>query len=196
MTQLAQIFEDFQRDSIADIRGDLDAGQSDGGAQLSSYEDGYRSGWEDAVKSNNLQVASQADSIAQVLADLDSQRSRVSAQLTGIFVQITQKMCTHLLAETIDDVTLSAAVKHIRQGLKQTAASKLDLSVSPDQYDFFKNAIQDDSMTLSIDRSLEAGKALISAHDEKVEIDATNIAKEVCAILKACENKISIEGLD
>lgn len=168
-------------------------------ARVQGYEAGYKSGWDDAVKSQADDRQAIGAELAQNLRDLSftyfEARDEIISALTPFLEQLVDALFPALLAES----TASSVVAELTSKVHKACDGGGRLYLSPDDLDVVRSLLNDagvENITLLEEEALFSGQARLCAAAREVEFDAERLVIRLRASLGASRDPFEFETED
>lgn len=185
---LSHLYEDFtvhtddpqsapaqSEDEIADVR-------------LEAFEEGYSSGWEDALKAHENGKALLSTALSTCL----EQATLAKQDAFDQFIASAEGLIEGIVKQVLPEMSQSVLGGHLRDILSKSLTTSIDqpivLSVSPEDYDTLVRISEDwlpDTALLKADPSLKAGQADLSLAGSEAHVDLATVTQEVNKAVEA-----------
>lgn len=185
---LSHLYDDFGRSGGAFTGGLMIPDDADEEARLEGFENGYKAGWEDAIKAHEKDSERVAADLAQSLQDMSFTYAEVQSKLLGglspIISQITHALLPRIAIETFG-AQISAEILSL---VKDAAPGAVELTISPDASAVLRAQLNEKiplPFTLAEDAELAPGIAFVRAGNQEREINIDAVLKGVTDAMTA-----------
>ncbi|MEM9343320.1 MAG: hypothetical protein AAGA87_09755 [Pseudomonadota bacterium] len=157
-------------------------------ARVEGYEAGYKSGWDDAVKSQSDDRQAVGAELANNLRDLSftyfEARDEIISALSPFLEQLIDTLFPALLAES----TASSVCAELTSEVHLACDGGARLYLSPDDIEVVRSLLNDarvENVTVIEEELLLSGQARLCAAAREVHFDADRLVKRLRASLSA-----------
>jgi len=168
-------------------------------ARVEGYEAGYKSGWDDAVKSQKDDRQAVGAELAQNLRDLTftyfEARDEIVSALSPFLEQLIDSLFPALLAES----TAASVCAELTSKVHDACDGGSRLYLSPDDLDVVRSLLNEagiENVTLLGEEALFSGQARLCAAAREVQFDADRLVTRLRASLGASHDPYEFETDD
>lgn len=193
--------------SIAHLLEDFGTRQDPGPASLSdeeleslrleAFENGYKAGWEDAIKSRDAEHAQVTGEFARNLQDLSFTYHEAHAQVMQALVPLLQDIVDTVLPETVRSTMGLRVVEQLTEMARDHGAQRIDIVTSPDDVATVQALLDRDfgfPVEAVSDDTLAEGQVFLRMAQEERQIDMeavmAGIRQAVAGLLEENERKL------
>ena len=185
MTALRQLFEDFgEKPGARPLRPSEPEPVSIDveGLKLEAFENGYKAGWDDAIKAQSDDRARISSALGQHLQDLSFTYHEASSQVMNAMTPLLNEMVNVLLPAMARETLGAHIVEQLRDMARDIGKLDVQIAVSPENVEAV-SAILDDSFSFSVqvveDATLAGEQADIRFATTEKQIDLSDLLNAV-----------------
>ncbi|MGB2199806.1 MAG: ABC transporter ATP-binding protein [Pseudooceanicola atlanticus] len=165
--------------------------------RLQSYEEGYKAGWEDAIKSQRDQSAHISDEFARNLQDLSFTYHEAHSQVMQAMTPLIQDIIDVVVPETVKETIGLRVVEQLSEMARRNGAHRVEIIVAPEDADKIRVLLDQDfgfPIEAMSDETLAEGQVFLRMAQEERQIDMeavmSGIRQAVAGILQETERKM------
>lgn len=187
MTALAHLLPDFGKTTVTQQESEIDAEALEV-LKLASFEDGYKAGWDDAVKAQRGDFHRVSSDLAQNLQDLSFTYHEAVNHVVNATAPMLRQMVETLLPALGRDVLVLHLADRLRGALDGLDKPDVVIAVSPADHDTVAPMLEKATslpVRLQSDPMLGAGQADIRFGDTETRIDLGEVLEGVSALVES-----------
>lgn len=175
---IQHLLEDFS----TDVRSESNNTTDDDAVFLESFEQGYKAGWEDAVRATAEEQSHIATDLARNLQDLSFTYHEAHAAILAEIAPVIEQAVMAVIPDMADTGfahQIAAEIKHLTD---QTEATDVILRVAVENLDAVKDLLAPSStlpLRIDVDETLSPGQAHLSFGNRERKIDVSEVVANV-----------------
>ena len=188
MTSTAHMYENFAQSLQETPAAPSLSEEEVEDVKLASFEVGYSSGWEDALRAHEDSKTAVSTALKDCLDRASLSRDSAFDQ----FVASAEMLIDGIVKQILPAISQEVLGQHIRDILVETAQSAIGkrvvISVSPQDFDSMEKISGDwlpEAAELRADSSLKTGQADLSLGDSETHVDLAEVISEVSRAVDA-----------
>jgi flagellar biosynthesis/type III secretory pathway protein FliH len=154
--------------------------------RLSSYEQGYNSGWDDAQAQHDAQIRLEREVVARAIEQIRFTYEDARGTVERALEPVLRAMVTQVLPRAARHGLVPLVIEALQPMIEQARQSGLTLLVPPGQRGGFEAALAGlvlPALTLAEDDSLAEGTARIQSGATRLDIDPVGVAAAIAAAI-------------
>jgi len=160
--------------------------------RLEAFENGYKSGWDDASRAHEDGQSSIATELGQNLRDLSFTYHEARDHLIRALAPLFQTVITTLVPPLADNGLAAHVALQLGQLAGENSDAPIEISVAPENQDKITRLLDPTlPMTVNVvpDSTLGEGQATLTFGNEEREIDISDIVENIIATLGSFTNQ-------
>ncbi len=183
MTSMSHIYENFafQTEQTEERKGGLSEEEIED-SKLASFESGYSSGWEDALRAHEDSKSAISAALKDGLARAELSKEAAFDQ----FITAAETLIEGIVKQVLPAISQDVLGYHIRDILTEVARTAVDraleVSVSPEDHDGLVKLSADwlpETARIVCDPALSPGQADLKLGDSETHVDLAEVIAEV-----------------
>ena len=157
-------------------------------ARVSGYEDGYKSGWDDAIRSAEGEAKTVGAELARNLRDLSFTYFEARDEVLTALEPFLQELLGTIFPELLPEAAAAALAKELAELATEGGKSGVRILVSPDDAEVVKGLLEpeaDVSAEVLEEPAMLPGQARIASELREVAIDTGSVLERLRAALGA-----------
>ena len=188
MTGLADFLDDFSAPSTpaAPQEPGIDPQQAEA-QRLEAFEEGYRAGWDDAVKAQRDETAQFSSAFAQHLSDLSFTYHDAYSAMTRSMMPLLETLVSTVLPRIARDHFAAHLAEQLQQLAKEITNVPVEIAVAPSRRDSVATLLEADHgfpISLVTDETLAEDQADIRFGDTEKQIDLNGLLEQLSTAIE------------
>jgi flagellar assembly protein FliH len=188
MTGLSQFLDDFGASAATVTPEEPGIDPQEVEAQrLESFEEGYRAGWDDAVKAQKDESSQVSSALAQRLSDLSFTYLEAQSAMTKSMMPLLQEMVSTVLPKLARQNLGAHLAEQINGLVAEIGAVPVEIAVAPGQRAVVEPLIDGDhglDVTIVEDASLTEDQADIRFAENERQVDLGALIEQVASAVE------------
>ena len=196
MSSIAHLLEDFGH-SLTQSAPQISEDDMES-IRLEGFENGYKAGWEDALKSQKDTTQRISEEFARNLQDLSFTYHEAQSQVMQSMAPLLQDLVDTILPGIVRETVGFRVVEQLTEMARDSAAQTIEIATSQADFDTIQSLLNQDfgfPVEARVDDTLAEGQVFLRMAQEERQIDMdavmTGIRDAVTGILEDTERTLS-----
>ena len=168
-------------------------------ARVAGYEDGYKSGWDDAIRSAEQEAKTVGAELARNLRDLSFTYFEAREEVLAALEPFLHELLGTIFPELLPEAAAAALAKELAELATEGSESGVRILVSPDDAEVVKGLLEPEAdVTARVleEPAMLPGQARIASELREVAIDTGSVLERLRAALGAEVQASEAEAAD
>lgn len=198
MSSLSHLYSDFgsvMRNANPDRRQEETEDQVTD-AKLASYEDGYKAGWEDAVKATDDEEKRLNDALVQRFEDLSFTYHEAHSKLSSAMKPLLTRFVTKLLPDVMHKALQAQLIDQIGKMIEAQSEQAIEVAVAPEQHAAIETLLADrlsNPFAVTAEPALTQGQIYLRVNQTEREINLDEVLSGISEAVDAFLHDLEAE---